>query len=256
MADPKLAFVVGGAQKSGTTTLDAILRRHPQLQMARIKETHFFDDETRDWSRPDYAALHGHFDEADARLRGEATPITLYWRPAIRRLHAYNPGVKIVLMLRDPVARAFANWKKEYAAGLDTMPFAAAIRAFPRRVREASETEGLDRVVSYVERGFYGQQLAYLTSVFPRANVHCEIYETFFRDRARGLDRIARFLGIAPFADTIPDLRRHPAKDLAYPSALTQGDVTYLSALYRDDIRAVEAFVGRPIPEWERPGEA
>ena len=250
MSASKLAFVIGGAQKSGTTTLDAIFRRHPALQMARIKETHFFDDESLDWSQPDYSRLHRHFDAEDGRLRGEATPITLYWRPAIRRLHAYNPSVKIVLMLRDPVTRAFANWKKEHAAGLDAMLFEDAIRAYPERVRASAETEGLHRVISYVERGFYGSQLAYLARYFPKENVHCEIYEEFFADRTAGLERVAGFLGVGPFPASIPDLRRHASKDVAYPSTLRPEDAQDLGRLYRDEIAAVEAFLGRPVPAW------
>ena len=81
-----LAFVIGGAQKSGTSTLDALLRLHPALQMARKKETHFFDDETLDWNAPDTALLDAFYDPQDGRMRGESTPITLYWRPAQHRL--------------------------------------------------------------------------------------------------------------------------------------------------------------------------
>ena len=59
MSQSKLSFVIGGAQKGGTSTLDAIFRHHPQIQMAGIKETHFFDDETRDWTVADFRALTG-----------------------------------------------------------------------------------------------------------------------------------------------------------------------------------------------------
>jgi hypothetical protein len=45
----KLDFVIGGAQKAGTSTIDAYLRSHPEIGMARIKETHFFDNETLNW---------------------------------------------------------------------------------------------------------------------------------------------------------------------------------------------------------------
>ncbi|MBK5306433.1 MAG: hypothetical protein JJD92_07075 [Frankiaceae bacterium] len=48
-AEFRIDFVIGGAQKCGTTTLDAWLRRHPEIGMASVKETHFFDDESRDW---------------------------------------------------------------------------------------------------------------------------------------------------------------------------------------------------------------
>jgi len=244
----KLAFVIAGAQKSGTTTLDALLRLHPALQMARRKETHFFDDETRDWDAPDYGPLDACYDAADGRMRGESTPITLYWRPAIRRLVRYNPDIKALLMLRDPVTRAFAQWKKTYAEGRETLTFADAIRAYPGRVQELAETEGLERHFSYVERGFYGAQIDYLTSLVPR--VHCEIFEEFLGNRAAALARIAEFLEIAPFKLALPDLHRHPAKKCDYPSILRDEDVAHLRALYREDTRALEAFLGRPIPAW------
>ncbi len=245
-----LAFVVGGAQKSGTTTLDALLRLHPALQMARKKETHFFDDETLDWNAPDYRPLDACYDAPNGRMRGEATPVTLYWRPAIRRLVRYNPDIKIVLMLRDPVTRAFAQWKKTYSEGRETLTFAEAIRAYPARVQALAETEGLERHFSYIERGFYGAQVAYLTERVPRANVHCEIFEEFLEDRAGVLGRIADFLEIAPFAPDLPELHRHPAKAREYPSTLTSEDAAFLHALYGHDTAALEAFLGRPIPAW------
>src|SRR5579872_1958564 len=103
MTESKLNFVIGGAQKCGTTTLYHIFLCHPQIQMATLKETHFFDDESRDWQNPDYSELDSYFSTDDNRLRGEATPITLYWRPAIRRLRDYNPNLKFIFLLRDPV---------------------------------------------------------------------------------------------------------------------------------------------------------
>src|SRR5260370_10462157 len=109
MNQRKLAFVIAGAQKSGTTTLDAIFRLHPQIQMATVKETHFFDDEDRDWTSPDYRALDGYFTGCDDRLRGESTPVTLYCRPAIRRFRDYSPDLRLVLILRNPVTPAFSN---------------------------------------------------------------------------------------------------------------------------------------------------
>src|SRR5664279_605597 len=100
-----LSFVIGGVMKGGTCTLDAIFRIHPQIQMASLKETHFFDDDKHDWANPDYRVLDAFYPVDDDRLRGEATPITAYWPPAVRRLHAYNPDIKIILLLRDPVTR-------------------------------------------------------------------------------------------------------------------------------------------------------
>ncbi|HWA91387.1 MAG TPA: sulfotransferase [Rhizomicrobium sp.] len=249
----KLAFVIGGAQKSGTTTLDGLLKLHPQLQMARKKETHYFDDETLDWTMPDTAPLDAFYDLSDPRMRGESTPITLYWRPAQHRLVRYNPDIKIILMLRDPVTRAFAQWKKSYAEGRESLTFADAIRAYPERVRAFAEVEDLERHFSYVERGFYGAQLAHLAALVPRANIHVEIFEAFVDARDAALGRIAAFLGIAPFPNDLPPLHRHPAIAQDYPSGLGPEERAFLRALYRDDTAALEAYLGRAIPAWRDP---
>ncbi len=222
--------------------------------MASKKETHFFDDEARDWSSPDYAALDAFFPASDDRLCGEATPVTLYWRPAWKRLRDYNPDIKLIFLLRNPVERAFSHWRMMYAIGNDTLPFAEAIRGGRDRVRSEAEVDGLHRHYSYVERGFYAEQLAGILERFPAHNVHFEIFEEFFADRDAGLQRLAAFLGIAPFRTGLADVHVYPAADIEYPSTLTKEDVTYLSDLYRDDIVKLEGLLRRPIPDWRSAG--
>jgi hypothetical protein len=172
MTRRKLDFAIAGAQKSGTCTLDALFRHHPQLQMATLKETHFFDDDERDWSAPDYSALDAFFSAQDERLRGEATPITMYWRPAVRRLRAYNPDIKLVLILRDPVTRAFSSWRQEYSRKRESVPFSEAIREARGLVRSAVPVKDQGRFFSYIERGFYGDQLTYLSKSFPKRSMN------------------------------------------------------------------------------------
>jgi hypothetical protein len=246
----KLNFVIAGAQKGGTCTLDAIFRKHPQIQMARRKETHFFDDESRNWDAPDYDKLDAYFAGSDDRLRGEATPVTLYWRPAIRRVHQYNPDIKLILLLRNPVERAFSHWRKVFSSGRDAMPFSDAIRRGRDRVQSQAEVEGLHRYFSYVERGLYGQQLAYLLDFFPRQQIHCEVSEEFFGDQAATLQRLAVFLAIRPFRALAP-VHKNSGRTFAAVSTLSGDDVAYLSALFREEVAAVEAFLGRSIPEWD-----
>jgi hypothetical protein len=246
----RLDFIVGGAQKSGTTTLDAVLRTSPAIQMASVKETHVFDDEALDWSDPRETDLEAYFPAKDDRLRGEATPITLYWRPAIRRLSLYNPGLKIVLLLRDPVVRAYAHWRKEVAAGLEDLAFADAIRSGRERVAAQAETEGLHRTFSYVERGLYGQQLAYLSRHFPRSHIHCEIFEEFVTDPDPALERIAGFLGIGSFEMTASLPHLHPGKEIGDASGLTAADAEHLRRIYREDVAETEMRLGRSLDLW------
>jgi hypothetical protein len=247
-----LNFVIAGAQKCGTSSLDALLRAHARLQMARVKETHFFDNEQRRWDRPDYRDLDAYFTAADGRLRGEATPITLYWRPAIRRLRDYNPDIRLIVLLRDPVERAYSNWRKEFTLGRERLPFGEAIRDGRARVRRNHEIEGLHRHFSYVERGFYGAQLAYLSNFFAPSQIHVEIAEEFFRHQAPTLGRVSDFLGIDAFPHDLPVVHRNPGRPLANSISLSKEDGDLLYALYADDIAAVETWMGGPISAWRR----
>jgi Sulfotransferase domain len=251
MGRPKLQFVIGGAQKAGTTTLDAIFRMHPKIQMAATKETHFFDDETLDWQNPPYDKLDAYFSGETEKVCGEATPITLFWRPAIQRLHRYNPDTKFVLLLRNPVERAFSQWRHEYAGGRETLPFNEAIREVGRsRLATSGENDPERRVFSYVERGFYAKQLRYLMQYFPVQNIHCEISEDLFHDQAPVLQRLSVFLGIEDFSKKLPKVHAYAGREIAYPSEIQHDDRTYLSGLFRGDIAALEAILGRTIPQW------
>src|SRR5262249_41017146 len=157
------------------------------------------------------------------------------------------------LLLRNPVERAFSNWRMEYSIQNDTLTFEDAVRAGRARVQRQAEVEDLHRIFSYVERGFYGQQLAYLLDYFPRPQVHCEVSEEFFRDQKATLQRLARFLGVDPFPDDLAPVHKNPGRTFGSPSTLSPELSLYLSTLYRDHIAAVEAWLGRPIPDWREP---
>jgi len=244
----KLTFVIAGTQKGGTTTLDALMRRHPQVQMARTKETHFFDNDMLDWTAPDYSLLHGHYIDDD-RMRGEATPITMYWKPAIQRLVAYQPDIRLILLLRDPVERAYSGWNMSFQYDREHLPFAEAIRT--GRARVASNAESARRH-SYVERSQYGAQLDHLLKVFPRDRIHIEITEEFLADQAAGLARVTAFLGIDTFVSDIVPVHMNPARAQKPAIAMTEDDAAYLARIFTPDIKAVESLTGRRLDHWRR----
>ena len=87
LAPRKLAFILIGAQKSGTTALHYQLEKHPQIALGDRQEMHFFDDESIFANVPDYDLLHGHYSGgAPSTLAGECTPSYLYWEPAAERI--------------------------------------------------------------------------------------------------------------------------------------------------------------------------
>ncbi|HEY9217008.1 MAG TPA: sulfotransferase domain-containing protein, partial [Phenylobacterium sp.] len=166
-AAPLANFIVAGVQKGGTTALHDYLTEHPHVTLANVKEVHFFDDESQDWAAPDYGAFHAHFPTERRAACGEITPIYIYWPNSLERIAAYNPAMKIVVLLRDPVERAFSQWRMEASRGAETHAFSWCIRQGRARLFDA-EPWGHHREFSYVERGFYGEQIERLFSVFPR----------------------------------------------------------------------------------------
>jgi hypothetical protein len=232
----RVSFLVAGVQKGGTTALFDYLSELPQLELPAVKEAHFFDDEESvDWATPDYAPYHALFADP-ARLWGEATPIYLYWPNALERIRAYNPAMKLIFLFRDPVARAWSHWKMEFARGHETEPFAWCIREGRARMAEAKPYCGFDRVFSYVERGFYGRQLAHALALFPREQMLWLGSDMLRRDPTKTLRRVCAFLGVDPPDGEIAPKISRPAADIDYPATLSLEDVTFLQQLYAEDL--------------------
>jgi hypothetical protein len=240
----KVDFVVIGAQKAGTTALFDYLKDDPRLNLSKVKETHFFDNEQLDWSAPDYGVYHARFDQTRSGLKGEATPIYIFWPNSLERLAAYNPDARLILMLRDPVRRAYSHWQMEFARGIDKQPFAWAIREGRRRVVETPAGHANHRVFTYVERGFYGAQVQRLFGLFPREQVLIERADDLKADPAQVMNRVAAFLGMPPTATPAAPRTVHAARDIDYGAGVTPADEAYLRGLYATDQALLEDLTG------------
>ena len=134
---PLLDFMVIGTQKGGTKALHRFLGQHPEIGVSSRKEVHLFDapEYSEAWTPEQIDERYRPFFEhcPDARVRGEATPIYLYFPEIARELARYHPELKLIVLLRDPVERAFSHYYDGERARLGT-PCAvvgAALRALP-----------------------------------------------------------------------------------------------------------------------------
>ncbi|HEY0561070.1 MAG TPA: sulfotransferase [Frankiaceae bacterium] len=203
-------FVIAGAPKAGTTALHAALATHPGLYLSPVKEPKYYLTDGRPpprsgqrgpgdahsarewvWRRADYLAL---FDAApEDAVRGESTPFYLYDRAAHARLAADVPDVKVIVVVRDPVDRAWSNWVHLRADGLEPeADFAAAVRQEPRRI-----DRGWAPFWHYRSLGRYGEQLRDLYRHVPRDQVFLLRYRQLVDTPGETLDRVSRFLGVA-----------------------------------------------------------
>jgi len=235
-SEKRVGFLIAGVQKAGTTALFDHLAEIPALELPAIKEAHFFDDEERvDWAAPDYAPYHALFGRPD-RIWGEATPIYIYWPNALERIRAYNPAMRLILIFRDPIERAWSHWKMEYARGSETEPFAWCIRDGRARMAEAVPYPGFHRVYSYVERGFYGRQLARVLSLFPREQLLLLGSDMLRCDPTATIRSVCAFLGISAPAGEIAAKVSRPAADIDYRATLSESDVIFLQRQFVDEV--------------------
>ncbi len=240
-------FLIAGVQKGGTTALHHFLSSHPGIGMPARKELHFFDDESMNWSSPDYSRLAGILEDADAgQIVGEATPIYSYWAPAAGRICRYNPAMKLIVLLRDPVERAFSHWSMEFARKKDDLDFSTAIRDGRGRLAGA-----LHRTYSYVERGFYAEQVARLRSFFPPEQLLYVRTEDLREEHSMTLDRICGFLGVERFA-RYPDAAFILPRERVPVPAASGEDLDHLRRLYAPDIAETASLTGLDLSAWMR----
>lgn len=235
----RISFLVVGVQKAGTTALFDYLADDPSLCLPDNKEIHFFDNDGLDWSLPDYSAYHAHFPANDPRPKGEATPIYLYWPGALDRIAKYNPRVRLVVMLRDPVERAWSHWRMETSRGVEQNAFSWCIRQGRQRLFDC-EPWGHHREFSYVERGFYGEQMAKLLDIFPNDQVLVLRAEDLKSDPEGNLGRVNQLIGAR--GRPIATSRQSHVGPIV--EGLSAADIDHLRSLYQADQRRLKALTG------------
>jgi len=243
----KVDFVIGGTQKGGTSALDSFLRQHPEICMPTdLKEVHFFDrEEMFDGDRPDYQKYHAHFrPEPRHRAIGEASPIYMYWNNAPNRIWTYRSDMKWILILRNPVDRAYSAWNMERQRGADPLSFEEAITHEAERCREALPLQ--HRVFSYSDRGFYAPQLRRLFNIFGQDKCHIILNDDLRERHAETLKTIFGFLGVD---DSIKPVEQRVFEH-DYDQPLDPKVRSRLIEMFYFDIRELERMLSRDLSEW------
>jgi hypothetical protein len=265
-------FLIIGAMRSGTTSLTRYLRSHPDVFMAQPKELHYFDfnfDEGVGWYR-------SHFAEATSqRAIGEATPNYLYITEALPRVAELLPDARLVVILRNPVDRAYSHYWHNRSVGREQLSFEEALEAEATRI-DADDPHAR-AYWSYVDRGRYVHQLRRVRERYPDDAVQVMLFDDLAETSYRSL---CRFIGVSD-EHRPPELgeavnsfvtfrsralrsatRRMPktarravgrinAKQDSYPpmSASTRGG---LVDCYREDNAALASWLKRDLDEWNR----
>jgi hypothetical protein len=243
----KLDFVIAGAQKSGTTALHYFLQKHPQITLGDQQEIHFFDNDELFAGPVDYELLHRHFPPLNKGvIAGDCTPSYLYHEPAMERICNYNRQIKLIILLRNPVERAFAHWNMQRFKGRERLDFLDAVKEETKRISHAA-TAVEARRIAYVDRGRYSEQLERVFKFFPREQLKILKFEHFRDNNRDTLKSIFSFLGVRP-------LRVGRSKDrnvVPYERKMSAQERKYLYDIFAAEIASVEQMLGWDCSDWK-----
>lgn len=242
----RLDFIVAGAQKSGTTALHYQLERHPQIALPDKEELHFFDDEERFAKGVNYQDLHDSFrPPSRAVAAGESTPAYLYWRPAMERIWSYSKNIKLIILLRNPVDRAFSHWNMQRERGYDTLDFLDAIKAEEQRQKEVAPLQS--RRFSYVGRGLYGEQLERVFEYFPRQQIKVVRSDDLRGNFSDVMNAIFNFVG----AESLRNIRNKERNPIPYEREIMLEERRRVYGFFHEDITKLEKLLGWDCSSWK-----
>jgi len=292
-------FLVVGAARSGTTALHYSLRQHPSLFVPAIKEPCFFSFAEK---KPEYK--NGRFaftiqssekyfklfdDAGSEQVCGEiSTPYLYLYQRTIKNIMQYHPDhrkLKILILLRNPVERAFSQYMWRIRDGREELSFEEALAAEPKRMKEDYSFDYF-----YIDRGMYFRQVkAYLENF---DSVKIILFDDILNDPRGMLRVICRYLGVDEHfvfrgesgrndsyeprwnflgrlvtsenrikfhaLNQLPDSWRSGIRKQfdrwnsksGNQISLLPETATYLRALYREDILRLQDMIGRDLSSW------
>ena len=203
-------FLIVGAQRAGTTSLHEALAQHPSIGASDWKEVHYFDlnfGRGQSWYRSHFPTA------ATARLKrlrtggfaaGESSPYYLYHPSVPERAASTVPDARIIVILRDPVSRAYSHYGHEVKRGVEPLSFEAALDAEPERLAGEESRLLADPLAlspahqdfSYVGRGRYAEQIERWLRFFPREQILIVSSEQLFGDPAAVGAEVQSFVGV------------------------------------------------------------
>jgi hypothetical protein len=294
-------FLMIGAAKSGTSSLYAYLRQHPQVFLSEVRECEFFalQDQTPHFAGPgDQVAYRRYIttldryqalftDAADRPAVGECSDLYLYSAAAAQRIRESIPDVKLIVMLRNPVDRAYSHYRQFVRDGREPLgTFEEALNAEETRVADGWHPHWYLKA-----RGLYSRQITAYLELFPRDRLAIHLYDDFLAQPEAVMRALFSFLGVEPAFRPDMSLRYNisgtprsrllhavlarpmAVKDLLKPlipppvrhrlraKLMTRNIIPEkariapetrrtLASFYRDDLLTLQSLIGRDLSPW------
>lgn len=205
-------FFIIGAAKAGTTTVFNLLRQHPDVYLSKIKEPQFFcNDEQYNMGLNYYIDTYFNGSESFS-ARGEATPHYLFYERVARRIARNIPksNQRFVVILRNPVKRAYSLYWNMVAESIETMSFEEAIQAEQYRIDNKYTVKQCSLRYTYVTSSKYAEQIRAYLKYFNKDQFVFVIFEEFIKDIEYSMKGVFEFLGLSKIDTINYDLKSNP----------------------------------------------
>lgn len=207
-------FLIIGAAKCGTSSLYDYLMQHPCIGGSLTKQIHFFDryyDRQTSWYKVCFPFVWEKFFIEKIKgkkfVTGEATPHYMTHPLAAKRAHKVVSDAKIIVMLRNPVDRAYSHYNMEKANKKEELSFEEAIEKEPERITGEFEEMLNNKNNSgrnyphraYIKSGEYLEQIKRWREFYTKENFMYIKSEEFNKNPSYVYNDVLKFLGLPPF---------------------------------------------------------
>ncbi|MGK7921731.1 MAG: tetratricopeptide repeat protein [Trichodesmium sp.] len=242
-------FIIIGAQKSGTTSLENYIAQHPQVIPAIKKETHFWYrdfDKGINW----YLAHFPPIPKSENFITGEATPNYLENYQAAERIYNVFPEVKLLVILRNPVDRTFSQYNHWVRLNWEERSFETAINSELEILRKNSEKPQGDKNYwqqpgNYIGRGIYVEFINKWLAVFPREKMLILKGEDLYQKPVETMKQVWKFLGLSEHQ--LPEYRK---LNPGHYSPISDEMRQKLSEYFQPHNQRLEEYLGMQF-DWE-----
>jgi len=248
-------FIIIGVQKGGTTSLHDHLKQHPDIEMSpnyvklggggliNIKEIQFFSSKKK-W--PSKISWYKSLFNNNGKLQGESTPSYIYNFDAHERMFKTVPKAKLILILRNPITRAYSEFNHVYQTK-NRWDLIDYNKSFEENIK--NEIKRKFQGKGMIKRGLYIDQVDHLLKYYPRDQLLILISEKMIADPQKVYDQVFDFLGIKKIKiKYVPDVHK-----LSYKNQMDEDVEKRLYKVFEPYNERLFKFLGYRIPEWENP---
>ena len=250
-------FIIIGTARSGSTSLYYNICQHPCVLSAAYDELGFFDSNFHlglNWYRSLFPTIFSKWivkQKKQFAITGEDTPFYI-WNPLVaKRILKIIPNIKLIVLFRNPVDRAYSNYHLGVRAGSEKLSFEDAIQMELKKLDKINDEieQDVNKYTtprSYIAKGFYADQLKIWLELFSSEQLMIVSTEDLESNPQKTLDRIYNFLKIPKNHRLIPEKQ----KIAAYPK-MKNKTREFLIDLYKKNNAELFTMIGQKF-DWDK----